>query len=43
VAGSNTVDQIDLVGGSDTTQIVTSFKKNDSTAAPPNLVAVKPK
>jgi hypothetical protein len=43
VAGSNTVDKIDLVGGSDTNQIVTSFKKGDSTAAPPNLVAVKPK
>jgi hypothetical protein len=43
VAGSNTVDQIDLVGGSDTNQIVTSFKKNNSTPAPPNLVAVKPK
>ena len=43
VAGSNTVDQIDLVGGTDANQIVTSFKKGDSTAAPPNLVAVKPK
>jgi hypothetical protein len=43
VAGSNTVDQIDLVGGSDTNQIVTSFMKRDSTPAPPNLVAVKPK
>jgi hypothetical protein len=43
VAGTNTVDKIDLVGGSDTNQISTSFKKSDGTAAPPNIVAVQPK
>ncbi len=43
VAGTNTVDKIDLVGGTDTNQVATSFKKRDSTPAPPNLVAVKPK
>jgi hypothetical protein len=43
VAGTNTVDKIDLAGAADTNQIATSFKKSDGTAAPPNLVAVKPK
>ncbi len=43
VAGSNTVDKIDLAGGSDTNQVAMSFKKSDSTPAPPNIVGVKPK
>jgi DNA-binding beta-propeller fold protein YncE len=43
VAGTNTVDKIDLVGGSDANQVSTSFKKSDGTAAPPNIVAVQPK
>ena len=43
VAGSNTVDKIDLAGAADTNQIATSFKKSDSTPAPPNLVGVRPK
>jgi hypothetical protein len=43
VAGSNTVDQLTLTSNSDTVQIATSFKKGDGTAAPPDLVAIKPK
>jgi hypothetical protein len=43
VAGSNTVDQLTLSSNTDTLQIPTSFKKGDGTAAPPDLVAIKPK
>jgi hypothetical protein len=43
VAGSNNVDRIDLLGSADNLQIATTFKKSDGTAAPPNIVAVKPK
>jgi hypothetical protein len=43
VAGTNTVDKIDLVGGTDAVQVSTSLKKSDSSAAPPNIVAVLPK
>src|SRR5262249_26343994 len=43
VAGSNNVDRIDLVGSADNLQVATSFKKSDGSAAPPNIVAVKPK
>jgi hypothetical protein len=43
VAGSNTVDRVDLTTNSDNLQISTSFKKSDSSAAPPNIVAVQPK
>jgi hypothetical protein len=43
VAGTNTVDKIDLAAATDTNQIAMSFKKTDSTPAPPNIVAVKPK
>lgn len=43
VAGSNTVDQIDLVGMSDVKQVATTFKKSDGSAAPPDLVALLPK
>lgn len=42
VAGTNTVDQIDLVGGTDAKQVATSFKKSDGSAAPPDLVALRP-
>lgn len=42
VAGANTVDHIDLVGKSDVTQVATSFKKSDGSAAPPDLVALRP-
>lgn len=43
MAGSNTVDRIDLTTNSDNLQIATSFKKSDNSAAPPNIVAVQPK
>lgn len=43
VAGTNTVDKIDLVGGTDAAQVATSFKKSDGSAAPPDIVAVQPK
>ncbi len=43
VGGTNTVDKIDLVGGTDALQVATSFKKSDGSAAPPDLVAVLPK
>jgi trimeric autotransporter adhesin len=44
VAGTNSVDRIDLSASSDNLQIATSFKKSDGTTpAPPNIVAVKPK
>jgi len=43
VAGTNTVDKIDLTTNSDTKQVATSFKKSDSTAAPPDIVAIRPK
>src|SRR5215471_4587929 len=42
VAGSNKVDRIDLLGSADNLQVATSFKKSDGSAAPPNIVAVKP-
>jgi len=43
VAGTNTVDKIDLVAGTDAKQVATSFKKSDSSAAPPDIVAIRPK
>lgn len=43
VAGTNNVDKIDLVGGTDSVQVATSFKKTDGSAAPPDIVAVQPK
>lgn len=43
VAGTNTVDKIDLVGNTDAQQVATSFKKSDGTAAPPDIVAIQPK
>ncbi len=41
VAGTNTVDKIDLINNADVAQIPTTFKKSDSTAAPPNLLALR--
>jgi hypothetical protein len=41
VAGTNTVDKIDLINNADIAQIPTTFKKSDSTAAPPNLLALR--
>ena len=43
VGGTNTVDKIDLIAGTVILQIPTSFKKADSSAAPPNIVTIKPK
>ncbi len=43
VGGTNTVDFIDLRNNTDSIQIPTSFKKSDGSAAPPNLVAIRPK
>lgn len=45
VAGTNTVDQIDLTQSppKDVKQVTTSFKKSDGSAAPPDLVAIQPK
>lgn len=43
VAGTNTVDRIDLTNGAVVAQIATTFKKTDNTPAPPNIVTIKPK
>ena len=43
VAGTNTVDKIDLQTNADVVQVTTSFKKSDGSAAPPNVVGLKPK
>jgi hypothetical protein len=42
VAGTNTVDRIDLLAGTDNLQIPMTFKQSDGTAAPPNIIGVKP-
>ena len=43
IAGTNTVDEINLTSNSDVLQISTSFKMSDGTTpAPPNIVGVKP-
>jgi hypothetical protein len=43
VAGSNTVDRLNLQTRLDELQLPMSFKKSDGSPAPPNLVAIKPK
>jgi hypothetical protein len=43
VAGTNTVDRINLSSNADEVQIPTTFKKADGSPAPPNLVVIKPK
>jgi hypothetical protein len=43
VAGTNTVDRINLNSNVDEVQIPTTFKKADGSPAPPNLVVIKPK
>jgi DNA-binding beta-propeller fold protein YncE len=43
VAGTNTVDVLDLTAGTDLHQATTSFKKSDGSPAPPNIVAILPK
>jgi len=43
VAGTNTVDRINLNTNADEVQIPTTIKKADGSPAPPNLVVIKPK
>ena len=43
VAGTNSVDRINLANNLDDIQIPMSFKKSDGTPAPPNLVVIRPK
>lgn len=43
VAGTNTVDRINLNTNTDEVQLPTNFQKLDGSPAPPNLVAVQPK
>jgi hypothetical protein len=43
VAGTNSVDRINLANNIDDIQVPMSFKKSDGTPAPPNLVVIKPK
>ena len=43
VAGSNTVDHINLGNNQDDIQVKMNFVKADGSPAPPNLVAVRPK
>jgi len=43
VAGTNTVDRINLNSNADEVQIPMTFKKADGSPAPPNLVVIKPK
>jgi hypothetical protein len=43
VGGTNTVDRINLVTGTDEVQIPTSFIKTDGSPAPPDLVVIRPK
>ena len=43
VAGTNTVDRINLTTNADEVQIPMTFKKADGSPAPPNLVVIKPK
>jgi hypothetical protein len=43
VAGTNSVDRLDLLNNIDEVQIPMSFKKSDGSPAPPNLVVIRPK
>jgi trimeric autotransporter adhesin len=43
VAGTNSVDRINLLNNIDEVQLPMTFKKLDGSAAPPDLVAIKPK
>ena len=43
VAGTNTVDKINMLTSADEVQIPMSFKKSDNSAAPPNVVGLRPK
>ena len=43
VAGTNSVDRINLLTSADEVQIPMTFQKSDGTAAPPDLVVLRPK
>ncbi|HEX4602969.1 MAG TPA: hypothetical protein VH724_03175, partial [Candidatus Angelobacter sp.] len=43
VAGTNSVDRINLLANTDDIQLPMTFKKSDGSAAPPNIIAIKPK
>ena len=43
VAGTNSVDRINLLSSADEVQIPMTFKKSDGSPAPPNVIAIKPK
>jgi trimeric autotransporter adhesin len=43
IGGTNSVDRINLGNGTDDIQVPTTFKKSDGSAAPPNVVGLKPK
>jgi hypothetical protein len=43
VGGTNSVDRINLLTGTDDVQLPMTFKKSDGSPAPPNLVAIVPK
>jgi len=43
VAGTNSVDRINLAAATDDIQVPMTFKKTDGSPAPPNLVVVRPK
>jgi hypothetical protein len=43
IAGTNSVDRINLANNTDDIQVPMSFKKSDGSPAPPNLVVIKPK
>ena len=43
IAGTNSVDRINLANNTDDIQIPMTFKKSDGSPAPPNLVVIKPK
>jgi hypothetical protein len=43
VAGTNSVDRINLLNNLDEVQLPMTFKKLDGSPAPPNLVTIKPK
>ena len=43
IAGTNSVDRINLLNNIDDIQVPMSFKKSDGSPAPPDLVALRPK
>jgi trimeric autotransporter adhesin len=43
IGGTNSVDRINLNNGTDDMQVPMTFKKSDGSAAPPNVVGLKPK